>query len=442
MIFPVEFAQVILRGPLAMPIPVRHLPLIQNWDCQTCGDCCQSLEAVITDEEKRRIEGLDLAGDAEVAPGPWFVRKGWWWSKRWSLKHRPEGGCVFLTSGNRCRLHERFGAEVKPFACRLFPFLLLPAGDHWRVGIRYSCPEAAANRGRPVTSYKNDLVSLTSLLEKHVGRTGESAPPPALQGRQLVPWKDIIRFVEPCVEIVEDRSNRLERRLRKCLAFAKLCRQARFDNLTGGRLSEFLGLARAGVDGEVPRNPADVPAPGWIGRVLFRTLLAVYAKQDWGRLRRPGTRTRLGSLRAGWRFVRGKGGVPRSNTALPEITFAEVESRPALPVETDEILERYYRVKISSLQFCGPPNFNQSFWAGLETLAATLPMIQWLAKAMDYLPPPEAVQKAIRLVDDHFGGNPVLGFRHNRYFVKTLASRGEIAKLIAWYSCNHSTGNV
>jgi lysine-N-methylase len=98
------------------------------------------------------------------------------------------------------------------------------------------------------------------------------------------------------------------------------------------------------------------------------------------------------------------------------------------------LLERYYLVKLSSLQFCGPPNFNLPFWSGLEYLALTLPLILWLTRALAPLPPGEAVQKALLLVDNHFGGNPLLGFRHNLYSVRTLARRGDLERLIAWYS--------
>ncbi len=131
---------------------------------------------MITEEEKRRIEALDLANDPEVGPKPWFapVKRGT--KKQWRLKHRPDGGCVFLTKANHCRLQERFGAEVKPFVCRLFPFVLIPAGNQWRVGMRYSCPSAAANLGRPVVDAEKDLVNLAYLLEHHEGRSADSAP--------------------------------------------------------------------------------------------------------------------------------------------------------------------------------------------------------------------------------------------------------------------------
>ena len=82
----------------------------------------------------------------------------------------------------------------------------------------------------------------------------------------------------------------------------------------------------------------------------------------------------------GWRFVRGRGPVPRVNSLLPDTAFANVEQRGALPTEVDASLERYYVTKLSSLQFCGPPNFDLPFWTGLDSLILTLPMIQWLAR--------------------------------------------------------------
>lgn len=82
-----------------MSFPLRNLPVMQNWDCHSCGDCCRRLEGVITDEEKHRIEALGLANDSEVAPKPWFTPAGLG-SKQWRLRHRPDGGCVFLTKGN------------------------------------------------------------------------------------------------------------------------------------------------------------------------------------------------------------------------------------------------------------------------------------------------------------------------------------------------------
>ena len=73
--------------------------------------------------------------------------------------------------------------------------------------------------------------------------------------------------------------------------------------------------------------------------------------------------------------------MPRVNEFLPETRFEEME-RPAGPVpEIEETLERYYAVKLNSLQFCGPSNFDLTILTGLDSLVLTLPMILWLRRA-------------------------------------------------------------
>jgi lysine-N-methylase len=409
--------------------------VMQNWSCHSCGDCCRRMEGVITGAEKERIEALDLANDPEVAPKPWFAPVGGG-SKNWKLAHRPDGGCVFLTTGNHCRIQERFGADVKPFACRLFPFVLIPAGNHWRVGMRFSCPSAAANSGRPVADSAKDLVHLSHLLEKHAGRSADSAPPPSLQDGQQMSWPDVCRLVQVLVEIVEDRGDRLERRLRKCLAVARVCGPTQWEGVQGNKLSKYLQAVRSAIDAEVPRAAGDLPPPDRVlGRLLFRVLLPIFARRDRDVYRaRKDIRRRLARVLDGWRFARGNGPVPRVNEFLPETSFDQVEQSKGMPPEIDETLERYYVVKLNSLQFCGPPNFDMPFWAGLESLVLTLPMILWLGRAFTGLSPVQAVQQAIQLVDDQFGGNPMLGFPHIRFLVRTMAQRGELEKLVAWYS--------
>jgi lysine-N-methylase len=339
-----------------------------------------------------------------------------------------------LTAENHCRLQERFGAEVKPFVCRLFPFVLIPAGDHWRVGMRFSCPSAASNSGRPVADAKGDLVQLSHLLEKHVGRSADSAPPPVLQAGQQLSWPDLCRVVQVLVDIVQDRNDRLERRLRKCLAVARVCSEKPIVGLRGSQLSKYLQAVRTAVDSDVPRAAMDVPPPERIGGLGFRVVLAIFARRDRDVYQASNVRRRLGRVIAGWRFARGRGRVPQVNEFLPETRFEEIERSCGMPTELDEILERYYVVKLNSMQFCGPPNFNLPFWEGLQLLVLTLPMILWLRRAFTDLPPVKAVERAIEIVDDHFGGDPMLGLPHIRVLRRTLAQRGELEKLVAWYS--------
>ena len=40
---------------------------------------------------------------------------------------------------------------------------------------------------------------------------------------------------------------------------------------------------------------------------------------------------------------------------------------------------------------------------------------------------------AVRVVDDNFGFNKLLGSARQRFALRLLASRGELTKLVAWY---------
>jgi lysine-N-methylase len=216
---------------------------------------------------------------------------------------------------------------------------------------------------------------------------------------------------------------------------ARVGGQTQFDSLQGDRLTKYLQAVRNAMETEVPREAVDVPAPDrLLGGIMFRVLLAIFARRDRDVYRASGIRRRLGRVLAGWRFLKGRGPVPRVNEFLPETSFEAVERCSGMLPELDETLERYYVVKLNSLQFCGPPNFDLPLWAGLESLVLTLPMILWLRRAFTDLPPVNAVQLAIQLVDDHFGGDPMLGFPHIQYLQRTLAQRGELEKLVAWYS--------
>jgi lysine-N-methylase len=418
-----------------MSVPVRHLPVVQNWSCHGCSNCCREYEIAISEEEHRRILGREWTNDAEVGPAPLVVRQGPWWARRYRLNHRPDGSCVFLTKQGRCRIHERFGADAKPLTCRLYPFVLVPARDHWRVGLRYACPSAGANKGKPLAEHERDLNAYAAELHQQFGVDISGLNPPSLQGNQSVPWPDLFRFVQALLGLVRNRQDRVERRLRKCLALSHLCRQARFDEVKGGRLGEFLKVVCEGLDAEVGRDPGQVAPPSWVGRLLFRQALAIYTRKDHGPNRRE-ISGRWALLRAAWRFAVGKGGVPRLHGWLPrQLTFERVEE-PAgpLPPEAERVLERYYAVKIESLQFCGATNFGMSFWQGLESLILTLPIILWLCRALADVSREEAATRAIGMVDNNFGFNRLLGTMRQRYGLSVLARRGELEKLAAWYS--------
>jgi lysine-N-methylase len=423
-----------------MSLPIRHLPVLQNWDCHVTGTCCKEYLVTISEEEKQRLEAQGWDPEKDLGGLAPFRRSGPPWARRYHLNHRPDGSCVFLSEEGRCRIHERHGYETKPLPCRLYPFILIPQGDRWGVGLRFACPSAARNKGRPLPAHDDELRVFAELLAKREGLEPQSDgtlnPPPRLIGRRRIDWPDLRRYLDTLLTLLGERKDPIERRMRRCLTLAEQCKQARqIHEVSGRELGEMLKLLAGFTDAETPRDPAKVPSPSWVGRVLFRQLLAIYTRKDHGPNRGLAGQGRLALLGAAWRFARGSGRVPRMHRWIPETTFEQIESAngPLSPA-AEEILERYYLMKVGSLQFCGAASFGLSFWEGFQSLALTLPVILWVKRAFAPEPDDEGVLKALSIVDDHFGFNRVLRTFRQRFSQNILTRRGEPARLIAWYS--------
>jgi len=418
-----------------MPLPVRPLPTVQKWDCQGCSDCCRTYSVGVSDAERARIDAQkwdELPELKGVLPTIYDPSIG-----GHRMNHTADGACVLLGPDNRCRIHAKFGSAAKPMACRIYPFVLVPAGDHWRLGIRFSCPAAATNEGRPLTEQGADAKEYAGLMEADAGDKFRDRPVPPLQPGQVLPWQDLIRFTNAVLGLLSDDAAPLELRLRRVAGLIDFCKKASFEKVTGPRLGEFLEIAVAMAADDTSADPEAVPKPGWVGRMLFRQMLAVYARKDNGPNKGVASRGKWTRLRAGWRFARGRGRVPKLHGRFPTTTFAVAETQTGgLSAAGQALLTRFYRVKVESMQFVGPTNHHRPFWLGLESLLLTFPVILWLARvfASDGRDPDECLLEAVRLVDDSFGFNKMLGSGRQNWAVGTLAGRGELARLIAWYA--------
>lgn len=416
-----------------MSLPVRSLPMIQNWDCHSCTNCCRGYVVRVTQHERERIEqqgwdthpeltGVTLFDTDEGSPD------------RWRLAQTDDGACVFLDNDNLCQIHARFGEKAKPLACRMYPFLFVPVGDHWRVGLRFGCPSVVSGKGRGLVEHLPTLSELATEVETRDSIIAENLPEPPMPSTQTLPWSDVSRIVLAFTKLIDADQDPLERRLRRCLNLIRTCQQARFDKIKGRRLDELLSLLTLDLDAEVPTIES-VPRPGWIGRLLFRQLLSVYTRCDTGPSRRELRFGRLGLLWAAIRFALGYGQVPKLNADMGNVRFGDLESisRP-MPDSVQEWLSRYYRVKLESMQFFGRGNFGMHLWEGLASLFVTFPVIGWLARAMPDRTSEEAFAIALRAVDDHFGANLLLGSPRQVWTIRMLADRAELDRLIAQYA--------
>ena len=128
--------------------------------------------------------------------------------------------------------------------------------------------------------------------------------------------------------------------------------------------------------------------------------------------------------------------MPRTHIAIPDVTFADADKPLGeLSDKAESLLERWARVKVESGQFCGPTNFGMPVWDGLESLAVAFAAAMWLTRLLvaGGRPQDDAVMLAVRIVDDNFGFNPLLGSSRQKFAIRLLGRRGELPRLIAWY---------
>jgi lysine-N-methylase len=332
-------------------------------------------------------------------------------------------------------MHAKFGAESKPFACRLYPFILVPHGATWKVSLRFACPSVADNLGRGCNAHHADVASIAKLVEADQPATVNTTAP-ALQKGQQLSWDDLTRLTGAFLNILNQKEQTLEHRLRQIIALADLCKKSVFESVTGKRLDEFLGIVSAATAEEAVADPVQVPGPGWVARNLFRQLVGILLRQDFGPKAGVGKTSKLARFSAGWSFAMGSGTVPRLHADLPaNVGFAAAElAHGPWGEAADNQLSRYFRVKLESGQFCGPNNFGHTYWDGLSSLMLVYPTVMWAARVMHAGGVIDPVTRALRMVDENFGYSRFLVGGRVRWMLQTLAERGDVAKLIAWYS--------
>jgi lysine-N-methylase len=422
-----------------MAAPLLQLPTIQNWSCHNCGGCCRQHLIEITEEERRRILSQNWTAADGVPEGKgsvvWFA--GPPWKKRYRLAHRADGACVFLNEQGLCRIHAKFGETAKPLPCQIYPYALHPAGRRVTASLRFSCPSAVANRGKPVNEQSGDLKRIAALI---VPSHANTIPPPAVSPRARLDWPDFHRLVAALDATFAQTGSTLESRLLQALCWVRLVGQSRFDTIQGERLVEYLRLVTDAAQSEVEARNEPPREASRAGRLQFRMLAAQYARRDTLARGGRGLRGRIRLLRAALRFARGRETVPSFQAEFQEVPFARLEVPfGGIDTESEAILTRYFRVKIQGLHFCGPAYYDVPFVEGFYSLALVFPVVLWLARwraasnGRDRLTTDDVAQ-ALAIADHHHGYSPVLGSRSSRRRVRLLTYHDDLERLCRWYA--------
>lgn len=413
-----------------------HLPTIQNWSCHNCGGCCRQHAITITAEERARIAGQNWTpADGIPASQPLFVdERTWLTGTKTRLAHQSDGACVFLNKQGLCRIHAKFGEAAKPLACRIYPYAFHPAGKELTVSLRFSCPSVADNRGKSLPQQKQDLRELARLV---VPESYRGAPPPQLSPHIKLDWPDTLRIIESLDQTLAMEDAPVAVKLLRAIFWIDLVSQSKFTKIRGERLEELLTLLVEASRVEVPALPTHIDSPSRIGLMQFRLLVGQYARKD--------TAVSIDlSLRGRWRQFRnavqlalGRGTFPALHKELASIPFSSLELVDVtLTDKSEEMLTRYFRVKLQGLHFCGAAYYQVPVIEGFYSLTLVYPVVRWLARWLAATQSRttathDDVLTALTIVDHQHAYNPVLGQWPARRRVKNFVANGDLQKLVA-----------
>ncbi len=413
-------------------LPIKTLPIVERWDCTSCGQCCRGTVIPLDDDDLRRLRSQEWDKHPDYRGVQTVVRQGVV-RRRYRLAQRDDGRCVFLTEQGRCRIHEGFGFAAKPLVCRMYPLQLVPVDDVVLLTLRRSCPAAAADQGRELREHRG--TALQGVRQRP--QLAQAVRPPAISGSVGRPWQDTLLVTGALERLLTDEQYPLVRRLAHGLRFCDVLARCRIRKQDRQQLAELVTLLVEGVREEVVGLFRERAAPGKAASVLFRQTVAEYlrlhprfaASESW--------RERLRLAGAAVAFARGKGPVPRWGDGFPEMTFESVEERKLghLGTALQRPLQRYFETMAVSQQYAVLSRPGWSLVEKFRALAVAYPAALWMLRYFCGGREPEAgdVIEIITAIDRGQGYGSLVGRQHRRR-VSQLAALGELERLVIWYA--------
>lgn len=411
-----------------------HLPVFQRFDCGACTYCCREPIVAVNEQDRKRI--LAAGWQERMKGQDLFVHARAGRRRFWRLARKSDGSCVFL-EGDRCRLHAETGAQTKPLACRLFPFVIVPGVGGVRLDLRMDCPSAAANRGRTLSVHAGDVAKLAA--ESGIERGSPRVP--AWGAQRPLTADDFTAVVGAFDSILRKSAEPVRTRLKAGCHLLDLMYAARIEKIRDRRFAELMELLSNAALEEAKATDTIRALGNRPGR-LFRQWLFLHALVDaperlgagpWARWR--DSWRRYGQAR---QFAAGKGPVPKIQDHWPDTTFEEVAAVGGASEEALEPVCRALRLKLDAHAFAGPAYFGYDLLAGLTALWLLPGVVGWFARLAAVkrggdVPNADDVLAGTHIAHQTFGVSPVFNRVSERLRMRGLARPGLPAAVLEQY---------
>lgn len=136
-----------------------HFPEDFSYACIDCGACCKDWSIEVDRDTYENFITTELFSKMQAGSGPselFHEEPG----GEHSCRRREDGSCIFLTPRSGCIIHREIGHKSKPLGCRQFPFKITLTPDGAFVGVSFHCRACQRNSGKPLESYREEILSL------------------------------------------------------------------------------------------------------------------------------------------------------------------------------------------------------------------------------------------------------------------------------------------
>lgn len=414
-----------------MRLPIVTPSTQEKWSCHQCGICCRGSIVPLDDADLQRLAGQKWEQHPDFQGTP-VTTKMSIASNRSRLSHRDDGSCVFLLENGLCRIHAELGFDAKPKICRIFPLQLIPRDKDIALTIRRACPSAAADLG---TSVDDHLPWMKKMAEE--GKLFlNAAPAPIFKHGETRDWKIARVFLNAVSELLRDERYPPVRRVVHAIRLAELLHRAKTATMSDAKVEELIAAIRTVVYEEAKPYFSERVAPNASARILFRSMASDYARLHPRYRARKGISERIKLLRNAVSIFRGRGSLPDLMPALPAGSFADLEKAlgridPSIDVPLTRMIETTSASYMYAIADRGQWSINESVLG----LAATFPIGLWLLRwsSIGREPTVKEMVDIVVALERGQGASQLTG-KVQRSRLRTLASSGELARLVVWYA--------
>jgi len=338
----------------------------QSPGCIACGKCCGWWPIPVTSAEVKRVSALDFSDWPHKLPS--YFKLTW---KGYYLRKR-DGHCVFQDDDGLCIVHKKYGFDVKPLACRLYPLDVYKWIDgSVSAALRYDCPAVAqCKKEKTPESFYRSVSSFAAEVFRYRGKLARAS-----YSKKLKPETERLREISAAYEkiLMSDlKSPEVSFYAAACLLTFHREKKNSVDILNaeefGADSLAFFKRSRKNLCSVI--DEAERMRPDILMR--FRYLIWSFLRDD----AQSSLVNHFPMALEAVRFLFGRGNLSKTVLRLParasSLFYAMEKCRCAPDALTPFFC--FLRGRLESLHFCGNPALGLTFEEGMSFLLLSYPI--------------------------------------------------------------------